>query len=409
MKTCTRCKATKPPAEFQVDRSVASGRKARCKACVAEVRAASPIESDAAIGQPVRDGDCALPPGWDELGPGGALRPATPEQAHKAAPDGFHVRAVSTLYGPDGEVKQQWVKTNKDDEDRLAALKEAVSRLAEPFRAAADPVPQAGAHDSDLLCVIPLGDPHVGLYAWAAETGQDFNLEIAEANLVAAVDHLVDLAPAAEEGLLINLGDFFHADTPENRTSRSGHALDVDTRWSKVMGVGIRIMRRCIDRMVEKFGRVTVHNVIGNHDDCSAVMLGLCLANYYEREPRVHVDTSPGAFHWYRFGLNLIGDTHGHTAKPEKLPGVMSVDRARDWGETLYRRWYTGHVHHDSLKEFPGVTVETIGTLAPRDAWAAAAGFRSAQTLKLDVIHREFGLINRHTVGIQQLMTKRAS
>ena len=66
------------------------------------------------------------------------------------------------------------------------------------------------------------------------EAGEDFDLDIAEGSLVAAVDHLVALAPPSDIGVLINLGDFFHTDTMKNQTARSTNALDVDTRWLKI-------------------------------------------------------------------------------------------------------------------------------------------------------------------------------
>jgi hypothetical protein len=34
--------------------------------------------------------------------------------------------------------------------------------------------------------------------------------------------------------VILNLGDFFHADNELNRTQVSGNALDVDTRYAKV-------------------------------------------------------------------------------------------------------------------------------------------------------------------------------
>lgn len=321
------------------------------------------------------------------------------------SPEGMTVKAVSTLYDADGEIKQRWVKASTEL-DRMDVLLEAVKGIAEEFKGASEPVRQPAFTNSDLLCVYPMGDPHIGMYSWHEETGQDFNLEIAEASLVAAVDHLVALAPPAAEALIVNLGDFFHADNQSNQTTKSHNALDVDTRWSKVLGVGIRTMRRVIDRALEKHDKVTVICEIGNHDDHSAVMLALCLAQYYEREPRVVVDTSPAKFHWYRFGANLIGVTHGDTVKPDKLPGIMACDRAKDWGETEHRFWLCGHVHHDSLKEYPGVTVETFRTLAARDAWHTANGYRSGQDMKCDVLHKKWGRINRHVVGINQIWGK---
>jgi hypothetical protein len=247
-----------------------------------------------------------------------------------------------------------------------------------------------------------MGDPHLGMYAWAAETGQDFDLQIAEHNLVAAVDHLVGLAPRAKQALIVNLGDFFHADNKQGTTT-GGTRLDNDTRWGKVLGVGIRTMRRCIDRALQKHEKVRVVCEIGNHDDHSAVMLAIALEMYYEREPRVEIDTSPAKFHWYEFGANLIGITHGDTARFSELGGVMACDQPEAWGRTKHRYWYCGHVHHDSVKELHGVTVETFRTLAPKDKWHADKGYRSGQDMKLDVIHRLHGRQTRHVVGIRQL------
>lgn len=327
----------------------------------------------------------------------------------KSVPEGYHVKGVSTLYDGDGNVRGQWVKSQKDREEQLRDLAEAIQSLPDPFQSARAPrVKAPKAPDQDLLCVYPMGDPHLGMYAWREETGQDFDLKIAEASLVSAVDHLVALAPPAAEALLLNMGDFFHRDNNQNRTLRSGHPLDGDSRWAKVLSVGIRTMRRCIDQMLLKHKRVTVVCEIGNHDDHSAIMLALCLAQYYEREPRVQIDTSPEKFHWYRFGACLIGCTHGDTVKGQQLPGIMAHDRKVDWGETDHRHWYCGHVHHDSVQEYPGVTVETLRTLAPRDAWAHAAGYRSDQEMKCDVWHRKWGRVNRHLVGIRQVWDREA-
>jgi hypothetical protein len=440
--------------EFYKDASQPSGRKSQCKDCWNEKRNAKPdragrgrwenlsevdLINEVAAGGPaltafgtpierasaealLRCGSVAdaaiamqLEPNelrahLSELRRRAARRGYSPgHDMTKPTPEGYHVKGVSTYYGIDPDTgdfvkKGQWVKTKVDEEHKVAALLDAMSHLADAWKGKADPLPPRDSYDDDLLCVYPMGDPHLGMFAWAQETGQDFDLNIAEANLVAAVDSLVAGAPAAREALIINLGDFFHADNSTNQTLRSHNALDVDTRWSKVLRVGIRTMRRCIDKALEKHAKVRVICEIGNHDDHSSIMLALCLAQYYEREPRVEIDTSPAKFHWHRFGKNLIGVTHGDTLKPADLPGVMACDRAKDWGETDYRYWYTGHVHHDSLKEFPGVTVETFRTLAPGDAWHRSKGYRSGQDMKMDVLHRKFGKIRRNTIGIQQIV-----
>lgn len=246
--------------------------------------------------------------------------------------------------------------------------------------------------NGDLLAVYPMGDPHFGMYAWAAEAGDDFDLGIAKKITYAAIDSLVASAPPAREALIIELGDFFHADSPANRTEASGHALDVDTRWARVMQIGLDAMVYVIRATLTKHERVTVRIVQGNHDPQSSFALALALGAYFHNEPRVTVDRSPAPFWFYRFGKVLIGATHGHTTKPTNLPQIMATDRAKDWGETDFRYWYHGHFHHKRVsQEHPGCVVEGVRTLAAKDAWHAGAGYRSGRDMQCIIHHKKFG------------------
>lgn len=364
MPVCTACGTDKAVEEFHKDASAKIGRCTRCKECKNARDRGEAVFSD-----PV--------------------------------PPGFHVKGISTLIGADGSVRGQWLKSNKDEQDRYAALLGAVATIAEPFRGAADPSPVPEFTSGNLLNVIAMGDPHIGMLCWQREVAQAFDLNIAESNLVTAVDHLVGLAPASDECLILNIGDFFHADSASNQTT-AGTPQDVDGRWPKVLSVGIRIMRRTIDRALERHRRVTVINEIGNHDEHTSVMLSLCLAAFYEREPRVTIDTSPSKFHYYRFGKCFLMTTH-KPKKPENLALVMASDRPQDWGETVHRHIYTGHLHNRTAWEFPGVKLEILPTLAPGNAWSEGEGYRAAQSLQLDTWHRDYGRINQHTVGIRQV------
>lgn len=361
---------------FHKDRT-RGGYKAKCKSCSSKAKTLHSVKPER-----------AFPEGRGSYDGG--------------APEGYVVKGRSTRFDGEGNITGEWVKTDRQKEDEVKAILEAIKGLADDWEKPKAVKKPRGLLSDDLLTVIPLGDPHLGMFSWSKETGQDFDLDIAAANLYAAVDHLVDLAPKAKQALLVNLGDFFHMDNSSNQTTR-GTRVDVDSRWAKVLQVGIRVMRRCIDRLLETHEKITVINAIGNHDSHSAIMLALALDQFYADEPRVEIDTSPAKFHWYRFGKNLIGVTHGDTVKAKDLPGVMAVDRAKDWGETDFRYWLCGHVHHDTLKEMPGVIIETFRTLAPSDAWHKGQGYRSGQDLKLDIYHRKYGRVNRHVVGIQQV------
>lgn len=318
------------------------------------------------------------------------------------APPGYRLRGVSTLLDATGVPVQTWVKTTRDQEDPRAfvqTFREALEQDPLPTRAPSKG-PSTGVEK--LLTVYPMGDPHVGMLCWHAETGVDFDLKIAESNLAAAVDRLVGLAPASEEALIVNLGDFLHADSAQATTTK-GTRVDVDSRWAKVFRAGVGMLVRIVDRALEKHAHVRLINEIGNHDTNSSVMLAICLDHHYRDEPRVSVDTSPAKFHWYTFGQNLIGVTHGDTVKLAALPGIMATDQARAWGHTKHRYWYTGHVHTQRVFEYPGCVVESFNTLAPRDAWTSGQGYRSRQGMVCDVLHADRGRILRHEVGVEEL------
>lgn len=319
-----------------------------------------------------------------------------------ATPPGFAVKGVSTLYNADGEQTAQWVKTTAEAE-RPEALREAILEAFEDYRGRGK-VSAAPKHsEADLMTVYPMGDPHLGAYSWAEETGDDFDLKIAEQNLCESVSRLVACSPKSEVGLILNLGDFFHSDTSENRTLRSGHALDVDTRWAKVLRVGVRAMMQCIESACRKHQKVIVKNLIGNHDDHTSQMLSIALGLFYEGNERVIIDESPSKFWFHRFGRVLIGATHGDTCKPTALPGIMAHDRAGDWGETKHRYWYTGHIHSQTVMEFPGVLWESFRTLAGKDAWTASKGYRSGRDMYAIVHAKDHGEVERHRVDIGML------
>lgn len=319
-------------------------------------------------------------------------------------PERHAVRGLSTLVDASGAVVQQWIKTSPHYDDRADWLRAIRDMGGELSRADAVVAPEH--HADDLCVVLPVGDPHVGLLAWHEDSGgENFDLDIAERRYVAAFDHLLDLAPAAAECLIVFIGDTAHADSQSNTTTR-GTRVDVDGRIVEVARTILRICRHAIGLALRRHQRVTVILERGNHDELISALLALALAQHYEHEPRVVVDQSPAAYHWYRFGNVLIGTHHGDKARPEQLAAIMAVDRPHDWAACSTRRWYLGHYHHAIVKEVPGVVVEYLPTLASSDAWHAAMGYRSAKALYLDVFHAEHGHINRHIVGLGQVRAR---
>ncbi len=326
-----------------------------------------------------------------------AFDAAEDEPPLPAIPEGHRVRALSTFVDADGVTRGQWIKTQAETDGRESLL-EAVRELCVPAPRIEAIVPPAHHADDDLLCVYPMGDPHFG--ASISERGDRYDLEQVSRNLTVAVDHLVALAPPARRAWLCSVGDTLHHNG-QRKTASGTYVGGAST--GEMFGVTLRTIRHLARRLLEKHEEVRLDVVPGNHDEDIAPAVTAALAILFDGNPRLTVNTSPKMHQFYRFGKNLLMLCHGHKGKAMDLMGVMAVDRAADWGETVHRRIIAGHVHHDVVKEVPGATVQHIPTLAPRDPWHDGEAYRSMQSMFLDVIHREHGLINRHQVGIEAL------
>lgn len=324
-----------------------------------------------------------------------------------SAPDGYIIKGRSTLYGPDGDVRAEWVKTTADRERLLEIAMDAVKEAAREL-------PQLEArpklsidYDDKLMTVIPWGDPHFGMYAWAEEAGADFDSDIARRDLCAAVDYLIGQSPASKECVIASLGDFFHADNHSAVTPGHGHSLDVDTRLQRVMRIGVSAIRQCIETALNRHETVHFVPVVGNHDPVLGMAMGVLLANVYQNEVRVKVHDAPTMRHYIRHGKVLLGFVHGDKTKDSSLPGIMATERPEDWGKTTHRYFFRGHHHHDARAEYNGCIVEQVRTLAANDAYSTSRGFLSGRDMKLIVVHEEHGEVSRTTCSVDMLRNAR--
>ena len=318
----------------------------------------------------------------------------------RPCPETHYVKGTSTLYDKDGGITQQWVKTNAD-QDRMADLaRELVSAACEDVKPIKPTKQRKMAGIEDKHVVYPIGDAHVGLYCWDEDSEANWNCDIVERIMVDSFAKVLSGSPDSKGCLIANLGDWFHTDTPDNVTRRSGHALDVDTRWARVVRTGVRIIRTLIDSALQKHETVKVINEIGNHDDQSAIMLSAILAAAYEKESRVTIDESPDVYHWHEYGNNLFGVHHGHKAKPQQLYQVMAEDMREACARCEHRFWLTGHLHHLRMMDVGGQQIETFRTIIPRDNHAHSSGYRSKRSICSMTVDKQHGECQRCIVHV---------
>jgi hypothetical protein len=218
--------------------------------------------------------------------------------------------------------------------------------------------------------------------------------------LLESVRKLVEASPPSSTGIILNLGDFVHADDSRNQTARSGNPLDVDTRYQKVVQVAVRALIACVIRALAKHDRVILRNVPGNHDTHTAIALTVALAAYFHNEPRVTVDDSPSRFFFHKFGHVMIAAAHGDMIKPTEMAGMCAARQPEMWGSTKYRHGLMGHIHHASAKEMNGMLVETFRTIAARDAWHAAGPHTAQRSICHIVFDRNKGEDSRKSINI---------
>jgi hypothetical protein len=202
---------------------------------------------------------------------------------------------------------------------------------------------------------------------------------------------------------VLNRGDFFHSDNDENRTRRGGNPLDADTRYAKVLRVGVDLLIHCVQLALQRHQKVSVRCLPGNHDPYGALALSIGVAKFFQNNKRVEMDISASRFFMLRFGKVLLTATHGDMFRHGDMPGVVAADYPQDWGATQFRYGYLGHVHHKSIGggEKAGMIWETFQTLSPKDAWHHGAGYRSGRAMVAITHHKNKGEIMRHTVSVK--------
>jgi hypothetical protein len=318
-------------------------------------------------------------------------------QHHSA---GFGISAQ--MYDGDGNVRVTWVKAKKEQDELLLNL---IIEQCEAYKGLVKLIPAPKSFKKNLLNIIPMGDPHLGMRAWGNQTGsEDFNLKIAEKLMTNSVSKLISLAPPAETTIILNLGDFFHSD--DGKATTKGTPVDVDGQYGQILTLGISIMITCIELALQKSKYVVVKNLIGNHDEKTSLALAAALDCFFSKNKRVTIDTSNNHFWYYRFGNCLFGATHGDMCKLIDLPQILATDQKVSWGETEFRYWHTGHVHHDLVKDLRGVQVSTYKTMTPRDAWHSAKGYRSMQDMKIITYHKDYGEDSRQIMSLARLRMK---
>jgi hypothetical protein len=248
------------------------------------------------------------------------------------------------------------------------------------------------------LLVVDPADVHIGKLATSFETGEDYNSQIAVQRVREGVTGILSKTEGfnIDKILFVGGNDILHIDTPDRKTTK-GTSMDTDKMWYE----NFLIAKKIYIEVLEMLMRVAdVHFMFNpsNHDYTNGFFLADTISSWFSKCPHITFDVSIASRKYFSYGQNLIGTTHGDTAKGANLPLLMAQEAKKAWAETKHRYVYTHHVHHKSSKDYIGITVESLRSPSGADSWHHRKGFQhNPKGIEGFLHHKKFGQVARLT------------
>lgn len=313
--------------------------------------------------------------------------------------NGHKITGRSILKDSEGKKVMEWVKTSTDRDSQLEGLKIAVDELKKgivPIK----PTKLKSLNTKSKLCnQYTVTDYHIGLMAWAEESGTEWSLDIAEKLIMAWFTQAIDGAPKAEQAIFANIGDFLHWDGLDAVTPTSGHVLDADTRFQHIVRVSIRVIKNISEMLLKKYKKVHLIMAEGNHDLASSAWLREVFSMYFEKESRLTVDVNPDPYYCFKWGDVTLFYHHSHKKNLKALDSVFVSKFKKEYGSSKISYCHTGHYHHTVVLESNLMLMEQHPTLAAKDAHATRGGYHSVRNAKVITYHKEHGEVGRLTIS----------
>ena len=252
--------------------------------------------------------------------------------------------------------------------------------------------------DGHLLIINP-ADVHIGKYADALETGEEYNVEIAKNRVREGVKGILRNAEGFNiDKILFCIGnDILHTDNTMGSTTRLT-PQDTDGKWYRHFTEALELYVEIVEMLMQIAPVDCIHSM-SNHDYMSGFHLAHALKSWYRNTDAVTVDADPKHRKYYTYKNSMIGLTHGDGAKLNNLPLHMAQEEPLMWSYTKYRYWYLHHLHHKQRYKFMtsfdniGVTVEFLRSPSGSDSWHYQKGYTGSVKAVEGFIHSEFGQI----------------
>jgi hypothetical protein len=256
---------------------------------------------------------------------------------------------------------------NKDSIDDLCdVFKDKLGDIATPE------IPKPKEREEISYDVLGVHDAHIDKVVLTEETDRNSDASIEE-NVAEFEEHVLSLIEKSfNDGthtLMFPVGSDFWTVNDDRNTTKRGTKQRVLVPFQRSFKIGVEILIRLIRYAAERFPKVIVPVVYGNHDEDLDFFLSVVLEQVFQNVDHVEIHGDKLERKYFQLGNNGIMLAHGYHCKTksklERLPANFSQDTeesSRIWYETRdgIRKAFLGDIHHEEQYQFLG-GLDTVG------------------------------------------------
>ena len=222
----------------------------------------------------------------------------------------------------DSDVKHGWIKSKtaslffknpnfkSKEEENYERIRESILNDIDTHTPKYEIFKREDSDDAHLLVIDP-ADVHIGKLCDAFETGESYDNQIAVQRVLEGVQGILNKSKGfnIDKILFIGGNDILHIDTPR-RTTTAGTPQDTDGMWYSNFLIAKQLYVEILERLLTV---ADVHFTFNpsNHDYVHGFFLADVIRTWFKDCKQITFDCSISHRKAFRYGLNLIGTTHG--------------------------------------------------------------------------------------------------
>ena len=259
-------------------------------------------------------------------------------------------------------------ESNKLNIDKIVEEINSIKELITP----APNIPAPNGFSNEDTLILNITDLHLNKLV-EGESEIQYDSNVAVTRYYSAINDIVN-RDTSKKVILVIGEDFFNIDNLQKTTTR-GTPQSTHMNFYSMYKLGFQVTRELIAQLGSKYENVEVVSVLGNHDTLSTYCLVVTLEAYFRNQTNILFDSTYKLRKYKRLGNALIGFGHLNNETKQQKPFLMSTEATKDFGDTKYRYFLSGHLHTLGVSELGGVQYWTLPTLSESGDWENSKGF----------------------------------